>query len=118
MYGRSVGQDKAQVAPGPTRSRAGGGRQYSSSQMSGVAQSFPIVLALLFGLYFLWAIVEQHEKLKSAIKPQNVGLNLRNIGVILITVILGLNLLKILSGKLCAWGVPGSKWFVTLVGGA
>lgn len=119
MYGRSTAQDRSQIAPGTFQGgRSTGGRQYSSSYMSGVAQTFPIFLALGLVLYFVWALVEQHERVRNAVRPQNVGLNLRNIAVILLTVVLGLNLLKVITAKLCAWGVPGAKWAVVLVGGA
>lgn len=120
MYGRSVGQDKAQVAPSSSASGTYNG--FRRQGMSGITDStfnfFPIGLVLLLGLYFLWAIVEQHEKIRSAVKPQAIGVNLRNIAVIMLTVILGLNLAKITVGKLAAWGIPGAGFAKMLVGGA
>lgn len=120
MYGRSVGQDKAQVAP--STSAAGTYNGFNRQGRSGVSDStmsfFPIGLVILLGLYFAWALLEQHEKIRTAIKPQAIGVNLRNIAVILVTVILGLNLAKIVVGKLCAWGLPGAKFAQMLVGGA
>ena len=70
---------------------------------------FPIGLVLALALYFVWALVEQHQKVKSAIRPANVGINLRNIAVITITVVLMLNVFKIVSAKFVAWGVPGAR---------
>lgn len=119
MYGRSATADKQQVAPGGSfQAQANGARRYSTGQMSGMAKWFPIGLVLLLALYFVWALLEQHEKIRTAVRPQNVGVNLRNIAVIMVTVILGLNLSKIIAAKLCAWNVPGSDFLATLVGGA
>ncbi|SRR5258708_28237624 len=120
MYGRSVGQDKAQIAP--SSSAAGTYNGFRRQGMSGITDStfnfFPIGLVIALGLYFVWAMLEQHEKIRTAVKPQAIGLNLRNIAVIIVTVILGLNLAKIVVGKLSAWGIPGAGFAKMLVGGA
>jgi hypothetical protein len=119
MYGRP-GAPAAQIAPGGSfQAQANAGKRYgSAAQASGPAKWFPVWLAIGLALYFVWAVLEQHERIRSAVKPQNIGVNLRNLAVILVTVVLGLNLLKILAAKLCAWGVPGADTVVMLVGGA
>jgi len=74
-------------------------------------------------LYLAYAVLEQHEKLRSALKPENVAVNLRNILVMLLTVILGINVLKIAAAKLVVWlgGIPllgaGARFFARLMGG-
>lgn len=120
MIGRSTAQDRAQIAP-PASSSAAQNRSYSRAAgktLQGASAFYPYGLVILLALYFVWALLEQHEKIRTAIKPQAIGVNLRNIAVIMITVILGLNLAKIVVGKLCAWGLPGAKFLQMLVGGA
>jgi hypothetical protein len=102
----------------PTAAVAAGAAQRSRSSNEAQGVYLPWVYAGLVVLYLVYAVIEQHEKLKSAIEPKNIGINLRNIAVILVPVILGINLLKILSVKLVAWGVPGAKYFVAIVGNA
>lgn len=84
----------------------------------------PFWLIGLVALYFLWAILEQHEKIKSAIQPKQIGINLRNLLVIMVTVVLGLNLFKVFAAKLSAtlssWtrGKIRLRWLVYLAGNA
>lgn len=68
--------------------------------------------------YVLWAVIEQHQKVKDAVKPTNIAFNLRNMFMILFTVILGQNILKVLLVKLAAWKVPFAKTMLHVVGGA
>lgn len=76
------------------------------------------ILAGLVVLYLVYAVLERHEKLAGAIKGQNMALNLRNLAVMLATVVIGINLLKVLGVKLVAWGIPGAKHFLSFVGNA
>jgi hypothetical protein len=69
-------------------------------------------------LYLVYAVLERHERLRDAVKGQNVLINLRNIAVILTTVVVGINLLKVLAAKLVAWKVPGAVHFAHIVGNA
>lgn len=121
MYGRSATQDRSQLQASPQgtfKNQTAAATRASQSSLGGAAAFFPIGLVILLALYFLWALVEQHERLRTAVRPQNVGINLRNIAVIMLTVILGLNFSKILTAKAVAWGIPGAKWGQMLVGGA
>lgn len=102
----------------PSAAAANGAGASSASSVNKQSFTFPFVLAGLVILYLVYAIIERHEKLAGAIKPSNVAINLRNIAVILVPVVLGLNVLKILGAKLVAWGVPGARYFLQIVAGA
>ena len=89
----------------------------------GLAKWFPFALVILVLLYAVYALLEQGEKLRSAIRPENIAVNLRNIVVMLATVVLGINFLKIAAAKLSIWcnGIPllgpASQFFSHLMGG-
>lgn len=76
---------------------------------------------VLGGLFVLWAVVHQHEKVREAIKPGNVAVNLHNILLIVLATVVGINFVKIALAKTAVW-LPISKPVVvpllTLVGGA
>jgi hypothetical protein len=97
-------------------------RQIKSAQ-GDLAKWFPFALVVLVLLYAVYAFLEQGEKLRSAIKPENIAVNLRNILVMLATVVLGINFLKIAAAKCSAWFGnvpvlgPASDFFVHLMGG-
>ncbi len=125
MLGRDSafsGTKTAQIQPTPpvsSSARSGG----KSSESAAVAMA-PVWLLIGVALYFVWAIVEQHQRLKSAIQPKHIGINLRNLLVIMVTVVLGLNLFKILAAKLSATlgtltgGRVRLRWLVYLAGNA
>ncbi len=69
--------------------------------------------------YFVWAFVEQHEKVKSALEPHNMALNFRNMFLVVFTVALASLWLKVLTTK--AYAILPNKvthWAKTLVFGA
>lgn len=78
----------------------------------------PVILAALALLYFVWAMLERHEKIETAIEPKNAAFNLRHIGLTLLTVLLGFGLLKVLLAKLAAWHVWGAAALARFVAGA
>jgi thiosulfate reductase cytochrome b subunit len=84
---------------------------------------FPFFLVALVLLYVVYAILEQHQKIRSALNPSAIGVNLRNIVIMLLTVILGINVLKIAAAKAVAWfgDIPalgtGARFFARLMGG-
>jgi hypothetical protein len=123
MYGReaTVTTNRSQVAPAPTAppTQSGGQRIKSSEQQTANAW-FPLFLAITVALYFVWALLEQHQRVKAAIQPKAIGINLRNLAVILGTVILGLNVFKIAAVKYSALtgGRFGGRFLVMLAGGA
>lgn len=67
------------------------------------AQNSTWAFIVLGILYFVWAMVDQHEKVKNMVKPSNLAFNFRTIGLVLLTVIVGMNVLKITLAKLIAW---------------
>ena len=124
MYGREAtrAQSSNQVAPTPQTRGAIPNRNLAGKNDAEdrTALWFPWVLLLAVALYFVWAVLEQHEKIKTAIKPQAIGINLRNLAIILATVVLGLNLFKIAAAKYSAFtgGRFGGRLVVWLAGGA
>ena len=122
MYGRDKSSKTNQVAPAPTQVTKAAATAKSSDK--GAVVMLPIVLIIAVALYFVWALLEQHEKIKTALEPKAIGINLRNLAVIMVTVILGLNLFKIFAAKLSAflgWITKGRirlRWLVYLAGNA
>lgn len=124
MYGRDTatsGAKTAQIAPTPPIAASRPSAKKSTDQSMAM---YPWVLVIGVALYFVWAILEQHEKLKNAIQPKQIGINLRNLLVIMVTVVLGLNLFKIGAVKLSvlvsnlSGGRFRLRWLVYLAGGA
>jgi len=129
MYGRETktsGTKNPQIAPVPTSPAptvGKSGRSKSAADDQAVTW-FPIVLIIAVALYFVWALLEQHQKIKTALEPKAIGINLRNLLVIMTTVVLGLNLFKIAAVKISVWlsqltgGRIRARWLVYLAGGA
>jgi hypothetical protein len=125
MYGRETKASRSpQIAPAPSSSSP---RVQSTARGDTDAQAtlwFPFVLIIAVVLYFVWALLEQHQKIKTALEPKAIGINLRNLVVIMVTVVLGLNLFKVGAVKLAVWvaGLTGGRirlrWLVYLAGGA
>ncbi len=126
MYGsaKTTGTKTSQVAPTPTSAvRAPSGARSRDSEAATFSM-FPWVLIVAVALYFIYALLEQHEKFKAAIQPKAIGINFRNIALIMVTVVLGLNLFKVGAIKLSAFlgqitgGRIRARWLVYLAGGA
>jgi len=124
MYGaetkRSGARTNQIAAPPPSASTPSGGKAADKSAFNW----FPVYLVIAVALYFVWAILEQHQKIKTALEPKAIGINLRNLAVIMTTVVLGLNLFKIGAVKFSVWlaqltgGRFRARWLVYLAGGA
>jgi len=129
MYGRETknsGARSPQIAPTPTQTTAkvgSGGRSNSAADQQAVSWA-PFVLIIAVALYFVWAILEQHQRIRTALEPKAIGINLRNLLVIMVTVVLGLNLFKIFAVKVSVLlarltgGRIRARWLVYLAGGA
>jgi hypothetical protein len=121
MLGREATRTRtSQIAPTPRQASPQVSGRTSGSADTTAIRLFPFALLGSVALYFIWAILEQHQRVKSAIEPRSIGINLRNIAVILATVILGLNLFKIAAVKYSALtgGRFGGRILVYLAGGA
>jgi hypothetical protein len=124
-YGReNSGRKTNQIAPVPTNTAP---KAQSTSRGDTDAQATlwtPRALLVAVALYFVWALLEQHQKIKTAIEPKAIGINLRNLLVIMVTVVLGLNLFKVAAVKLSVLAAYLSggrirlRWLVYLAGGA
>lgn len=93
------------AGPAPTPVATDG--RISASQVRAGQQSAidwsPWLVVVLVGLWYLWSVVEQHKKVQAAVQPKNVAINIRNLGAILLPVILGYALLRIALVKLQIW---------------
>jgi hypothetical protein len=129
MYGRETKNSGAktnqiQQAPKVAAPKVGSSGRSNSGADAQALSFFPFVLIIAVALYFVWALLEQHEKLKTAIEPKAIGINLRNLLVIMVTVVLGLNLFKIAAVKISVFlakltgGRIRARWLVYLAGGA
>ena len=85
---------------------------------SGASASGPIILVVLAALYFIWALIERHEKVSEAVEGHNIEHNLRSIGFVLLTVLVGFGFLKVALAKFAAWHVPGAQAALRFVAGA
>ena len=104
MHGRTGGATSQVATPAAQNlgQRLSGNARIGQQKAGEASLAFPILLAVGLALYFVWALVEQHEKFREAIRPARIGINLRNIGVILATVLLGVPLVRIGAIKLAA----------------
>lgn len=125
MYGRdtaTTGRITSQIAPAPASAagQTGNARVRGGDPEQTAFRFFPFVLIAAVVLYIVYALLEQNEKLKTAIEPKAIGINFRNIAVMLVTVILGLNIFKIAAVKYSALtgGRFGGRLAVYLAGGA
>lgn len=115
-YGRSsVGGPTAAVSPnassGPFGGLSGGSK---SSGFLGLGPT--IILVGILILYFTWSLVERHERVRDAVQPKAVALNLRNLAAIMLPVLLGIPLLKVAAAKYKAIGGPGGDSIVVYLG--
>jgi len=102
MYGRSTTANN-QPAPSPRNVLNRAPQPSSSSRQGGSSGGLlPWLLVGAVVFYFGWALLEQHEKLKTAIQPKNIGVSIRNGAVILATVFIGVPLVKIGVAKYSA----------------
>lgn len=106
MYGSGTAQATQQSSGVPLFAPAQTTPQNSSN---GSANTIAPVLMffILLGLYVVWALVERHEKVQQSVQPHAMGINVRNLLVIVLPVILMIPLLKIAAGKWKAMGLPG-----------
>lgn len=89
--------------------------QYGNNESnSGSIAMAPIALLGVVVLYLFWAIVLQHEKVKSQLSPSNVAINIHNILVVGLTAMLFLLLGKVVTAKAVIAGIPGVSWLAQL----
>jgi hypothetical protein len=88
------------VGGAPIRSAYGRGATAAEDTHDAVT---PWALVGLLVVYLAWALLEQHQRIKSQVRPSNVAMNLRNLVAIILPVILGIALLKIALAKLHGW---------------
>ena len=79
---------------------------------------FVIALLGFVALYIIWALVAKHERVRKALEPANLEINLYNLFVIWFVVILTVPFSKVLVTKMVGWGIPGAKWLLGVVGNA
>lgn len=116
MFGSAnAGATYAAPAPasGPLPNNAAGAGAGNSSS----ANATPWVLLGLLVAFLAWAVLEHHySRLRDAVRPQAIGLNLRNMAVLLLGVVVGVNALKIAAAKYQAVGGPGAATITNIIG--
>ena len=68
-----------------------------------------IAFAVIIVLYLVWALVQQHQKVKDQIQPKNIAMNFHNLFAVAIQVVVALGLIKLLLVLLNKFGIPGAK---------
>ncbi|HKW93303.1 MAG TPA: hypothetical protein VJX92_15520 [Methylomirabilota bacterium] len=114
MFGNSGSAGTARTVPlagpAPTPMASNGRAQAAAVQgaQEGAKDYTPWVLVALLGLYVVWSLVERHQRVRSLVQPKNLAINLRNLGAIVLPVILGLALIRLLLVKAKVWlsGIP------------
>ena len=94
------------------------GRAQTYSSLQGSLPQTPWWLLGIVGLYLIWALVIQHERIKESLQPANIAANLHNWVVITVAAVGGIVLGKVLFTKLAALGIPGAAQLAQVFGAA
>ena len=78
----------AAPAPTPTSFNGRGFQGAMEASDQNAHNWTPWVAVAFVALYLLWAVVEQHQRLKSQVQPKNIAVNLRNLAAIGVMVVL------------------------------
>ena len=84
----------------------------------GSVGKIPYVLLGIVVIYFLWAYISQHERIRESLQVSNIAANIHNIVTVTIMAVIGLVTAKLLFTKLAAWDVPGAAWVGQIVAAA
>lgn len=87
----------------------GGMKQAQQSALNGPSAATPWVIVGLVALYLFWALLQQHERIRSQIEPKNIALNLHNLFAIALPVAVAFLLAKVAAVKYAAFKLPGGK---------
>lgn len=80
----------------------------SGSRMTGSGFPSAIAFAVFILLYLIWALVQQHEKVKDQIQPKNLAFNFHNLFAIFLNVVVALGLFKLLLALANKFQIPGA----------
>lgn len=64
---------------------------------------------VILGLWMVWAVVQQRQRIKDQIQPSNIALNFHNLITFLLSALIIFGLWKIFLAKCIAWKIPGAK---------
>jgi hypothetical protein len=67
-----------------------------------------IAFVVIIVLYLVWALVQQHQKVKDQIQPKNIALNFHNLFAVALQVIVALGLIKLLLVLAGKFNIPGT----------
>jgi hypothetical protein len=81
----------------------------SSFSTTGSDAPSAIAFAVIIILYVVWALVQQHQKVRDQIQPKNIAMNLHNLFAVAIQVIVALGLIKLVLVMAGKFNIPGSK---------
>lgn len=117
MYG-SVAQARQTYAPQspiPSQQISAVG----SAASAGLTSKIPVTILVFVGLYLVWTLVHQHERVQDELEPKNIAANLHNLALIGLSAVVALLFLKLATAKLAL--LTGWSWVkavATTVGAA
>src|SRR5579883_3516835 len=65
--------------------------------------------AALIVLYVVWALVQQHQRLREQIQPKNIALNFHNLFAVALQVVVALGLIKLVLALANKFRLPGAQ---------
>ena len=119
MFGGSNGYGAAGTMAIPNASlpsNTGVGRRQNAGglgMLTGGASAWALVV--LLALYVVWAMVQQHQKLRDQVKPSNLALNFHNLIATALTVVVSLGLVKLLLAVANKYNIPGAQAVANVV---
>lgn len=81
--------------------------QYSGIQNGSISWA-PWVLLVMVGLWLVWAVIIQHERIRESFQPANIAANIHNFISVGIMASIFLVSAKIATTKAAALGLPGA----------
>ena len=109
MFGGGNGASVMAIPNAAIPSNTANARQQNAmfglSGGSGGAFAFVAIIIL----YVVWALVQQHQKLRDQIKPSNLALNFHNRFAVALQVVVALGLVKLVLALANKYQLPGAK---------
>ena len=108
MFGGSAGVN---AIPNAAMSSNGTSNRSTNATFGTLGDNGPsaIAFAVLVIAYVVWALIQQHQKLRDQVQPKNIALNLHNLFAIMLQVVVALGLFKLLLVLANRYKLPGAK---------
>lgn len=79
----------------------------------------PLTIIVFVGLYIVWTLIHQHERIQDELEPKNIAANLHNLALIGLSAVVALLFIKLATAKMAL--LTGWQWMkavATTVGAA